>query len=272
MRMIITWKYLLVVVVIFLYTIQVDSKKKKKAEILPIDLPLIACDVCEKTIKELFGQVEEARKITPYNKLEEIQVLELMDKICKDNEEPGEWIRKLDIKEKTEKGKVYLKLTQPGGISKCEQECATIARSCSDLLDEDIDKDSLSALLWKGNYELSDITEKVCRKWSKRCPNKKTLTKKRIDYDFKPISEKDLEMEQLMAKMESAGLGGMSMYNKEDMEEMASGGFGGGDGYDDDMYGGDYADTLSGMGGASSEGYGKDGAPDSDGGGLDYEL
>ena len=54
------------------------------------------------------------------------------------------------------------------------------------------------------------------------------------------MSEKDLQMEQLMASMKDAGLGGMNMYNKDDMENMmASGGLPGMDGYDDmeDMYG-----------------------------------
>lgn len=244
-----------------------ECKKKKKAEILPNDLPLIACEVCEKSINELYNQIEDARKKAPYNKLEEIQVLELLDKVCKDNEESGEWIRRLDIVEKKESGKVYLKLTHPGGISKCEQECATVARSCSDLFDEDIDKDDLSALLWKGDHEKAEVIEKVCKKWSKRCPNKKTVSKKRIDYVFKPISDKDLEMEQLMAKMEAAGLGGMSMYNKDDMEEMAASGFGGEDAYDD-TDGEDYSDILGGK--SNDPGYEKEsiGAQ----GDLDYEL
>lgn len=54
------------------------------------------------------------------------------------------------------------------------------------------------------------------------------------------MSEKDLQMEQLMASMKGAGLGGMSMYNKDDMENMmASGGLPGMDEYGDmeDMYG-----------------------------------
>jgi hypothetical protein len=54
------------------------------------------------------------------------------------------------------------------------------------------------------------------------------------------MSEKDLQMEQLMASMKDAGLGGMNMYNKDDMEDMmASGGLPGMEGYDDmeEMYG-----------------------------------
>ena len=51
------------------------------------------------------------------------------------------------------------------------------------------------------------------------------------------ISAKDLEMENLMAQMKASGMGGMSMYNREDMDEMAMNGYGPSDG--DDMYGGD---------------------------------
>ena len=79
---------------------------------------------------------------------------------------------------------------------------------------------------------------------TKRCPNKKYLDikKKREDFPFIPISEKDLEMENMMAKMKESGMGGMSMYNRDDMEEMmANGGYGGmggmNDDNDDDSYG-----------------------------------
>lgn len=77
---------------------------------------------------------------------------------------------------------------------------------------------------------------------SKRCPNKKYLpsTSKREDQPFVPMKDKDLEMEQLMAKMRASGMGGMSMYDRDDMEEMMAGGGGleGGDPYGD-IYGDD---------------------------------
>ena len=58
------------------------------------------------------------------------------------------------------------------------------------------------------------------------------------DEEFDLISEKDLEMEKVMAQMQAAGLGG-SMYGRDDLADMMG----------DDPYGdmGDY-DTYGDMG------------------------
>ncbi len=140
-------------------------------------------------------------------------------------------------------------LSSPGGISKCQEECATIERSCTDLVNEDIDRDELSTMVWKGSLSLEKMQEKSCSKLTKRCTAKgkpKYLPKafKRVDYPFEEISEKDLQMEQLMAQMKDSGLGGMSMYNREDMAAMAGMGEDGeGDEDDED---GEYTDRGEG--------------------------
>ncbi len=78
----------------------------------------------------------------------------------------------------------------------------------------------------------------ACKKWSKRCSKKQPIlpASGRQDFPAKEISQKDLEMEKLMKSMKDMGMGGMSMYNRDDMDEMANdGGMGG----DEDMYGDD---------------------------------
>eukprot|EP01041_Mallomonas_annulata_P008351 gene8351-17207_t len=260
------------IILITCCVVSVDSKtKKKERKVLAKDLPYIACDVCENTIQELYTKVTDLRKTAPYNKLEEIQVLEEIEAVCKDDVSAGEWIRRLDIVEKKEKGKSTLALDEPGGFSKCESECATISLSCNNLLEEELDLDELSALLWKGKGSMSEIKNKVCQKMTKRCPNKKFLPSKtkREDYPFVPMKEKDLEMEQLMAKMKASGMGGMSMYNREDMEDMAGGGgYGAGDMDDEDLGGDPYGDMGAYAGGAPGgyDGAGRGGAS------SDYEF
>ena len=92
---------------------------------------------------------------------------------------------------------------------------------------------------------MNEFQVTVCQKWSKRCPKKAIPAKfARIDHSFTPIKEKDLEMEQLMAKMKAAGMGGMSMYSKDDMEDLASSGGFGADMYGDDPYGDGMADSY----------------------------
>lgn len=91
----------------------------------------------------------------------------------------------------------------------------------------------------------------MCNKWSKRCPKKIPLKKERQDHAFKTVTEKELEMEKMMANMKAMGMGGMSMYSREDMEDMSpediadeyGGGYGGDDGYGDMDMGG-----MGGMG------------------------
>lgn len=100
---------------------------------------------------------------------------------------------------------------------------------------------------------------------SKRC---KTPTKHmdikspRIDVPFKALTEKEIEMEAMMAKMKEMGLSS-TMYGREDMDDlMAMGGMGGmggdEDAFDEDMYGG----SMGGMGGfGDGEFGGMGGAP-----------
>lgn len=67
--------------------------------------------------------------------------------------------------------------------------------------------------------------EKVCKKWTSRCrPRRKALpaSYKRTDEEFVAQSEKDIEMERMMASMAAMGMGG-SLYNRDDLGEMMGG-------------------------------------------------
>ena len=81
--------------------------------------------------------------------------------------------------------------------------------------------------------------DKLCNKLTKRCTRKdKPMKVARKDYPFKEVSEKELEMERMMAKMREMGMGGMSMYNRDDMDNMmADSGYG--DDYNNAGYPGD---------------------------------
>jgi hypothetical protein len=82
------------------------------------------------------------------------------------------------------------------------------------------------------------LQELVCNKWSKRCPKKIPLKNERVDHTFKEVSEKDLEIERMVANMRAMGLGGMSMYNREDMDDMTPEDFAADEYGGDDAYGG----------------------------------
>jgi len=234
-------KIILLIVIILVFYKNVNGQfgggggsKTKKGIVRKEDLPLIGCDVCEYVIKSAYNSIQEKRSLlSSKKKLEEIEVENVIEGICKPDNEYGSWIRKIDIVPIKEKGNTYLKLQEPGGVSKCKNECETIAKSCKNLIDEEIDVDNLSGLLFKDKIAVDVAIEKVCKKL-KRCKKRLPLSGKdgkREDEEFDLISEKDLEMEKVMAQMQAAGLGG-SMYGRDDLADMMG----------DDPYGdmGDY--------------------------------
>lgn len=242
-----------------------EEKDIDPSKVIKQDLPYIKCEVCERAIAELIPAIDEIKeehnakfKKTP---LEEVKVLEVIENICKPTKDNGAWIRKLDISETTNNKKKYLSIVEPGGVAKCQSECLTIAKSCEDLFENDLDMDDLSALLWKKSMTIDDAQvyfssnfkrfldififskEKICRKLTKRCgefPPAVSGNYKRKNYPFNAIPEKELEMEKLMASMKEMGMGG-SMYNRDDLESMMTGGMGGlgdmagMDGYDEEF-------------------------------------
>ena len=141
------------------YIISIAIAKKEKASIQKVDLPGIACDVCTLSIENLYGELKELREAAPYNKITELQVQEMLENICKTDDKIGEWIRYIDITtiEKND-GKSYAKIEIPGGVSKCESECLTVASSCESLYNTEIDQDDLSDILWKNKHSLERLT------------------------------------------------------------------------------------------------------------------
>jgi hypothetical protein len=95
----------------------------------------------------------------------------------------------------------------------------TLEQSCKNLLEEEIDVDDLSAVLWKGTATIGETQQRVCSEWSSRCSGKQPKVKGRKDYAFTLMSEKEVQMEELMASMEEAGLGG-SMMSRDDMQDQ----------------------------------------------------
>jgi len=191
------------------------KKKEPKPQPQKGDLEYITCGVCERVVTQLYDLVEQKTSELPKHqkKLEEMAINEILENVCKADTKDGIWIRKLDITErKDSKGHRYLELAEPGGVSKCGRECATVQHSCYQLLEEELDSDVLSGMLWKGKIDVDEAKTKVCKKMTKRCakwPQGKPLSGKsglRTDHPFEAVSEKDLEMEQLMAQVRTSYL------------------------------------------------------------------
>lgn len=226
---------------------QFGGPKQPDGKIVKEDLPYIACDVCANIIEEVVDLVDVERDLLlKGQKLEEIKILDILEEICNTKDEKGRWIRTKNIVSLSDDKGTYLELEEPGGYSKCGDECATIKESCNRLLKDEIDVDDLSALLYKKKQKAEKIVDKVCKSWSNRCKagdKKKYLPKGylRLDSPFEIMDDKDLQMETLMAQLEAQGMGG-SMYGRDDLASMAD--MGEFDDYaDEDMMG------MGGMGG-----------------------
>ena len=145
---------ILALIFISMFTIS-EGGKKAKPKVLKDDLQYVACDVCKRTVSQLHNQSSHLREAAAYKKLDEIRISELMDNICNPEVESGYWIRKIDIV--LDGSTKLLELKDHDGISKCKEECATIARSCEILIEDDIDRDELSAILWRNKVDLSEL-------------------------------------------------------------------------------------------------------------------
>lgn len=248
------------------------AKKDDKKPPNKKDLPYIACEVCRLTIENAYEQSSTEHKAIEGKKmkLDEEKISDILDNVCQGSKAEGEWLRKYDIVEKRadkEGKKTSLLLTEQETPGKCGAECSTISKSCSDLLEEDIeDRDELQSMLYANKVSKTKLVDKVCKSMTSRCAKSKSFSAKvyeRQDEEFEPVTEKDLEMERLMASMEGMGMGGMSMYGKDDLEDMMAGGMGGMGGmgmddmmgeYGEDMMGGDFGGMMGGMGGMGMDG------------------
>jgi hypothetical protein len=219
--------YLLAFVGVTILMRGAESKNPPPA-LIREDLDLIKCDVCEELATALANGVHNFANRKAPLKMEEFEVIEIMENVCKPTNETGYWIRKIDIAEsiqkdpKTNTDKRFLSFTYPQGISKCNSECVTIAKSCTDLLDNEIDPDDLSVFLYKKRPTADDLKSKLCKSWTNRCKvPKKSLPEnyKRREIHYMVLSEKDLEMEQLVARMNTMGLKG-SLKDREEMDKM----------------------------------------------------
>ena len=233
--------------------------KEDKGKVLKKDLPHIPCGVCMEVVASAYESVADKRSGAPYQKIDEGQVYEVLDDVCKPKSKMGEWMRGLDIVEGEDR---VLRLERPGGVGKCESECKTIAKSCETVLDEIVD--NLSGALWKNKASKDDMQKTACQEWSDVCSSKGSdkpikASRNRKDFKFKPIEQKDLDMEQLMESMAGMGMGGASMHSRDDLMDMYGDmdGYGGGmDGMDPyggmdgmDSYGGmDTEELMAGMG------------------------
>ena len=181
------------------------------------DLPAIGCDVCYKSLESVYLKIQDKRESNTRKHVDELEINLYLDGICSLSDELGKWMKQIDIVENSDK---TLLLAVQNGYGKVNTETKTIAKSCLDLFEEEIDREELTELLYNNNKSLGEIQEELCTKRTSRCAKKKKyLKRKRTDYEFMPMEEKDVELEKLIFEMQKSGLGGMGMnlLHRDDM-------------------------------------------------------
>jgi len=207
---------------------QMDGMKKKEYKPFKTALPHIRCGVCKELVASLHTQVAALPEHQPKGKvasrgklkgrISEADVEEVIAHVCDPKEESGRWTSSIDIV--SDHPHVVLQPT----AGQCKRECQTVVKSCERLIDDLDDTDTLQVQLWKG-ITLSQLESKLCTEWTNACTKKspkKSFNPETAAEVFNPKSQKDIEMEEMMAKMKGmGGMGGMSMFNADDIAGMS---------------------------------------------------
>jgi len=249
---------------------------KKTFSAIKAEVKYIGCDTCMEMVEDAHAQAAVLREEAKADgqKLEEEKVYTMLESVCVPKKKEGRWMTKLDLvdskvanvkkdksllsphakgisKEKLNKD-TYLLIKKHDSFGHCEKECMTVAKSCVDMTDEQLDMDELAVKLWGGKVEPRELAGQIC---AEQCDGKRPPMKKerKKDYEFKPKTEEEIQMEEMMAGMEAAGMGGMNMYNRDDMADMMAG-MEDEYGIDPSMIEGGMEDMDMGMGGADAFG------------------
>ncbi|BDA49948.1 hypothetical protein COCOBI_15-0760 [Coccomyxa sp. Obi] len=194
------------------------------------DLPYIRCGACEALAKHAFRIVKAVRgTLKPGKKLEELVILELVERMGNPAKDEGNWIATIDLVEDGKK----LKLVEHEQMGKCTEACKTIQRAVEEILsDHDTD---MAEKLWQDKMSRAQFSNWLCYELTKACASKPPpLPKDRKPVPaFQVIDPQEAQMQKMMASMKEMGMGGQ-MYDRASVEKMVGEGGPGGDDDDDD--------------------------------------
>ncbi|CAM9675972.1 unnamed protein product [Ectocarpus sp. 6 AP-2014] len=199
---------------------QFGMPPKPKSDPVKGDLAAIKCGVCQGLAEHLYEKVAEMREAAPFGKVHEDDISTVIEGACDPATKEGRWITEYDIVE--EGG--YLELKKQDSFSHCKEECETIAKSCTVLVDDELDVEEVVVALWKNKLGLSELQKAACGEWSDRCSGKKRVKapKDRQDYEFEPKTAKDFEVAEAMERLQNSmgGMGGPGIYGPDDLAAM----------------------------------------------------
>mgnify|MGYP002803437758 FL=1 len=169
----------------------------------------LQCQVCEHA-------VEEAIIFSKENKISgEDDLTDMIDGLCSVKKKEGRWVAHLDVVQEDPGGP--LSVEKQGLLGYCRSECTLVQRACQSSLRGK--EESLASMLQKGTGP-KKMKEKVCKKI---CEKKRPKISEWKDEPFEARDQKEVETEDMMAKMKAETGMGMKMYKREDLMHMSEG-------------------------------------------------
>lgn len=132
------------------------------------DVKYIRCATCEAAVNAAHKGFSAMREKSKKPASEE-QAQQLIERICKPEEDEGAWLRAIDLVEQESiEGDRRLALVAMDTDGPCGQECQTVALACEAVLDG-VENELGEALYAGGTGGAEALRKSACREWGTAC-------------------------------------------------------------------------------------------------------
>ena len=144
--------------------------------------------------------------------VDELAVIEAMEKITNPTSREGEWLTKLDVGEAAGR----LVLVEMGDLGQCDEVCRTAELAAQAIVGEH-DTD-MAEVLYVGRKGRAQFNNWLCYELSGVCKSKppRVPPGRLPSPPFKPKSKSEVDAERMMETLKAQGLGGQ-VYNRDEM-------------------------------------------------------
>lgn len=144
-------------------SVQLEMLKKRTVFNVrhPHDTQYVLCEACRAMVGRAHFLVSRWRDNHKTTKLKESDVSAMIDNICKEETEQGDWIREYAVVESDNlKEDPSISITRMGVKSFCEEGCWVLEEACYKILDAS--ETDLIEQLWRGKLSRHELVKLVC--------------------------------------------------------------------------------------------------------------
>lgn len=181
----------------------------KKGRVSKEAIAHVQCEVCELLAESVSSYAKE------HAIHDEDGIADMLEGACSVKKLEGRWVSTLDIVRKDSDAQLSVVRQETPGY--CRQECLIVQRACEASLKNK--EEDLTSMLLQGKT-VQDMKKSMCKKLCKKAAPKLAEWKDEV---FEARDVKEMETEDMMAKMKAETGMGMKMYKREDMLSMSEG-------------------------------------------------